>query len=195
LPRLTAGFYFCAIGDASIGTFDLALGPSAPQRCSKQLLTWVARISEEFDLQAFTHVYETRSQAVLARVSYQADNSSLVSLLARLGLLNKRLTISHGVWIDVVRRRTVQTGVHESDVDGAGDGRPVLGEKAFRGLRPGEAESMDRDGSLSAIPRDLDGVGPAAEQMDVFRKDEFLRYLGQSVVVAPDDEDLDACRI
>jgi cytosine/adenosine deaminase-related metal-dependent hydrolase len=76
-----------------------ALGPSAPQRCSERLLTWVARISQEFDLQVFTHVYETRSQAVLARVSYQADNSSLVSLLARLGLLNKRLTIAHGVWI------------------------------------------------------------------------------------------------
>jgi 5-methylthioadenosine/S-adenosylhomocysteine deaminase len=76
-----------------------ALGPSAPQRCSEQLLTWVARVSEEFDLQVFTHVYETRSQAVLARVSYQADHSSLVSLLARLGLLNKRLTIAHGVWI------------------------------------------------------------------------------------------------
>jgi 5-methylthioadenosine/S-adenosylhomocysteine deaminase len=37
-----------------------ALGPSAPQRCSEQSLKWVARISEEFDLQVFTHVYETR---------------------------------------------------------------------------------------------------------------------------------------
>jgi hypothetical protein len=42
---------------------------------------------------------------------------------------------------------------------------------------------MDRDRSFSAIPRDLNGVGPAAEQVDVFGKDEFLRYLRQGVVV------------
>jgi 5-methylthioadenosine/S-adenosylhomocysteine deaminase len=76
-----------------------ALGPSAPQRCSDGLLAWIARISEDANLQVFTHVYETRSQAVLARVAYEADNRSLVSLLGRLGLLNKRLTIAHGVWI------------------------------------------------------------------------------------------------
>ena len=97
--------------------------------------------------------------------------------------------------VDVVRGRTVQTGVHQSDVDGAGDGRPVLGEKAFRSLWPREAKSMDRDRSFSAIPRDLNGVGPAAEQVDVFGKDEFLRYLRQGVVVTPDDEDLDVAWI
>jgi hypothetical protein len=42
---------------------------------------------------------------------------------------------------------------------------------------PREAKSMDRDRSFSAIPGYHDGVGPAAEQMDVFGKDEFLRYL------------------
>src|SRR4051812_17371134 len=51
---------------------------------------------------------------------------------------------------------------------------------------------MNRDRSFSATPRDLDGVGPAAEQVDVFGKDEFLCYLGKGVVVAPDDEDLNA---
>lgn len=76
-----------------------ALGPSAPQRCSEQLLNWMARMAAERDLQVFTHVYETRSQAVLARIDYEADARSLVSFLDRLGFLNKRLTIAHGVWI------------------------------------------------------------------------------------------------
>jgi hypothetical protein len=32
-------------------------------------------------------------------------------------------------------------------------------------------------------------------EVDVFGKDEFLRYLRQGVVVAPNDEDLDVCGI
>jgi 5-methylthioadenosine/S-adenosylhomocysteine deaminase len=76
-----------------------ALGPSAPQRCSEQFLNWMARIAAERNLQVFTHMYETRSQAVMARIGYGADDRSLVSYLGRMGLLNERLTIAHGVWI------------------------------------------------------------------------------------------------
>ncbi|MDB5566361.1 MAG: hypothetical protein JWP84_2927 [Tardiphaga sp.] len=73
------------------------LGPSAPQRCSDEFLRWVARISQEADLQVFTHTYESRSQAVLARMGY-ADGS-LIEHLNGFGLVNPRLTIAHGVWI------------------------------------------------------------------------------------------------
>lgn len=76
-----------------------ALGPSGPQRCSEPLLNWMAGMAASRDLQVFTHVYETRSQAVMARLGYEAYSHSLVSFLGRLGLSNKRLTIAHGVWI------------------------------------------------------------------------------------------------
>ncbi|MEH2470923.1 5-methylthioadenosine/S-adenosylhomocysteine deaminase [Nitrobacteraceae bacterium AZCC 2161] len=76
-----------------------ALGPSAPQRCSEELLAWTAHTALDRHLQVFTHVYETRSQAVLARIGYEADSRSLISFLGRLGLLSERLTIAHGVWI------------------------------------------------------------------------------------------------
>lgn len=76
-----------------------ALAPSAPQRCSEDLLAWMAQMSHSRALQVFTHVYETRSQALLARLDFEADQQSLVSFLARIGLLNERLTIAHGVWI------------------------------------------------------------------------------------------------
>jgi len=74
------------------------LGPSAPQRCSDQLLSWAAELSAERGLQVFTHLYETRSQAVLAAQGYEADGHSMVSQLARLGLLDERLVVAHGVW-------------------------------------------------------------------------------------------------
>ena len=79
--------------------FRWALGPSAPQRCSDELLRWTARLAAERDVPVFTHVYETRSQAVLARRAYAADGGSLLGPLDRAGLLDARLTIAHGVWI------------------------------------------------------------------------------------------------
>lgn len=74
-----------------------ALAPSAPQRCSDALLTWVAGLSARRQLQVFTHLYEARSQAVLARLAY--PEGSLLAHLGRFDLIGPRLTIAHGVWI------------------------------------------------------------------------------------------------
>ena len=76
-----------------------ALAPSAPQRCSEDLLRWVAATADRFGSQVFTHVYEAKSQAVLARLAFREDEGSLIRHLERVGLLGPRLTIAHGVWI------------------------------------------------------------------------------------------------
>jgi cytosine/adenosine deaminase-related metal-dependent hydrolase len=74
-----------------------ALAPSAPQRCSQELLEGIAALSREHALPVFTHVYETRIQAAAAR--QQDQSASLLSVLARAGLMNERLGIVHGVWL------------------------------------------------------------------------------------------------
>lgn len=74
------------------------LGPSAPQRCSSEMLARIAKLSDDHGLQVFTHVYEARSQAVLARLKY--PQGSLLEHLDRANLLTPRLTIAHGVWIN-----------------------------------------------------------------------------------------------
>lgn len=71
-----------------------ALAPAAPQRASEALLAGVAELSAEHSLPVITHVYETRGQAVQAR----ARGGSLLDRLQRAGLLNRRLSIAHGVW-------------------------------------------------------------------------------------------------
>jgi 5-methylthioadenosine/S-adenosylhomocysteine deaminase len=74
-----------------------ALAPSAPQRCSPELLEGIAALSREHGLSVFTHVYETRIQAAAAR--QQPSAPSLLDVLARAGLMNERLNIVHGVWL------------------------------------------------------------------------------------------------
>ena len=74
-----------------------ALAPSAPQRCSQELLEGIADLSRIHGLPVFTHVYETRIQAAAAR--QQPAVSSLLDVLERAGLLNEKLGIVHGVWL------------------------------------------------------------------------------------------------
>ena len=74
-----------------------ALAPSAPQRCSPELLEGIAALSRQHGLPVFTHVYETRIQAAVAR--RQPSAPSLLDVLARSGLMNERVNIVHGVWL------------------------------------------------------------------------------------------------
>jgi 5-methylthioadenosine/S-adenosylhomocysteine deaminase len=74
------------------------LGPVQPQICSDALLQRVAAIARERQMRIFTHLYETRSEAVLAR-SLAHDAGSMVQRLRRTGILTERLTFAHGVWI------------------------------------------------------------------------------------------------
>ena len=76
-----------------------ALGPVQPQLCTDALLRRVAALAEAHDARISTHLYETRTEAVLARRTLAEDGGSAVARLARLGLLGSRLIIGHGVWI------------------------------------------------------------------------------------------------
>ena len=74
-----------------------ALAPSAPQRCSPELLEGLGALSREHKFPVFTHVYETRPQASAARKLF--PDRSLLDLLKTAGLLNERLGLVHGVWL------------------------------------------------------------------------------------------------
>ena len=74
-----------------------ALAPSAPQRCTQNLLEGIAELSRVHNLPVFTHVYETRIQAAAAR--QQPSISSLLDPLLLAGLLTEKLGIVHGVWL------------------------------------------------------------------------------------------------
>ena len=76
-----------------------AVAPFAPQRCTQQLLEGCAALAERHDLPVYTHVYETRGQAVIARQEFARHGGSLIAYLDSAGLLGPRLNIVHSVWI------------------------------------------------------------------------------------------------
>ena len=82
------------------GLVRLALGPSAPERCSPALLKATAELSAEHDLPVFTHVAESRGKTLHARLKLAAHGHSHIRYLADCGLLGPNLTIAHAVWLE-----------------------------------------------------------------------------------------------
>jgi cytosine/adenosine deaminase-related metal-dependent hydrolase len=79
------------------GTLHWAIAPFAPQRCTPKMLQGCAELVHKHDLPAYTHVYETRGQALIARELFKKHDGSLISYMDAVGLLGPRLNIVHSV--------------------------------------------------------------------------------------------------
>ena len=85
------------IGDRG-GRVIWGISPSAPQRCSFELLEKVAQFARERTIPVYTHVYETRLQRLFARERLAAYGGSAVGFMEAAGLVGPHVTIAHGVW-------------------------------------------------------------------------------------------------
>jgi cytosine/adenosine deaminase-related metal-dependent hydrolase len=83
----------------SAATLHWAIAPFAPQRCTAKMLEGCAELAARHDLPVYTHVYETRSQVLIARELFARHGGSLIDYLDSTGLLGPRLNIVHSVWI------------------------------------------------------------------------------------------------
>jgi 5-methylthioadenosine/S-adenosylhomocysteine deaminase len=81
------------------GTLHWAIAPFAPQRCTPKMLQGCAELADRYDLPVYTHVYETRGQALIARDLFADHGGSLINYMDNVGLLGPRLNIVHSVWI------------------------------------------------------------------------------------------------
>ena len=81
------------------GTLHWAIAPFAPQRCTPKMLQGCGELADKYDLAVYTHVYETRGQALIARELFADHQGSLISYMDDVGLLGPRLNIVHSVWI------------------------------------------------------------------------------------------------
>lgn len=87
----------------------IMLGPNAPQRCSREMLTLCKELSMQYNLKVHTHLVETKIQEQIGCESFQ---NGIIGLLDELELLNDRLSVAHAVWltdqeIDLLRKRNV----------------------------------------------------------------------------------------
>jgi cytosine/adenosine deaminase-related metal-dependent hydrolase len=72
------------------------VGPSAPQRCSDELLSGCFSLAETYDTGIHSHVLEARSQWFACQERF---GTSPVAYLERQGWLSPRLSCAHGVWL------------------------------------------------------------------------------------------------
>ncbi len=78
------------------GLITIGLGPSAPQRCSDELLRETWELAVERDLVWHTHALETKAQAYTTQ---RWHGRSFVEILAERGYLDRRTSIVHAVWL------------------------------------------------------------------------------------------------
>ena len=81
------------------GTLHWAVAPFAPQRCTPKMLEALAGVADNHNLPVYTHVYETKGQALIARELFADHAGSLIGYLEDTGMLGPRLNIVHSVWI------------------------------------------------------------------------------------------------
>lgn len=79
------------------GLIGIGMGPSAPQRCSDELMEQSLELCRSRGLAWQTHVLETKTQAMTAREWHQG--SSFVEVLAEQGQLGPGSTLVHTVWL------------------------------------------------------------------------------------------------
>ena len=108
-----------------------ALGPTIPLHCSDAFLVACARLADEYDVSLQTHLAESKTQAVLG---YRKYGRSLVAHLGALGMLGRRLSAAHGIWLDaddISRLAAAGAGVVHNPMSNLRLGSGIAPARAF----------------------------------------------------------------
>ncbi len=132
------------------------IGPSAPQRCSAELLEGLAALARSTGVPVHTHALETRDQVVATRLRY---GRSMVDTLDDLGLLDGHLSLAHAVWMDADEYAAVRSAgvtlVHNPVSNlRCGSGLMPFGELADSGVHLG----LGADGAASNDDQNMFGA-------------------------------------
>lgn len=101
-PPMTANAYidYCRSAFSSLhgksGRLNFMIAPSAPQRCSPDLMAACMDLAIEKHVPFHTHILETKTQAV---TGHRLHGKSLIAYMHDLGLLKRNTTIAHSVWV------------------------------------------------------------------------------------------------
>jgi 5-methylthioadenosine/S-adenosylhomocysteine deaminase len=91
---------YCRSAFASLhgraGRLRFMIAPSAPQRCTPELMLACDDLAFSMGVPYHTHVLETKTQAVTGTDIY---GKSLIRYIHELGVLRRHTTIAHSVWV------------------------------------------------------------------------------------------------
>jgi guanine deaminase len=76
-----------------------ALGPSAPERCTPDLMARTADLARRYDIPIYSHIYESKGMALQARLELQQYGGSLIRRLDAEGCLGPHMNFAHSVWL------------------------------------------------------------------------------------------------
>lgn len=78
------------------GRLRFMVAPSAPQRCTPELMLAADELARQYRVPFHTHIVETKVQAVTGPALY---GKTLVRYMHDLGLLHRGVTIAHSIWV------------------------------------------------------------------------------------------------
>ncbi|MET2828282.1 amidohydrolase family protein [Mesorhizobium shangrilense] len=101
-PPISAETYvdYCRSAFSSLhgmaGRLNFMIAPSAPQRCTPDLLVACHDLALKMRVPLHTHVLETKTQAITGHLMF---DKTLVAYMHELGMLDRNTTIAHSVWV------------------------------------------------------------------------------------------------
>ena len=78
------------------GRLRFMIAPSAPQRCTEDMLLAADEMARAYGVPFHTHIVETKVQGVTGPEMY---GKSLIQYMHDLGILTSNVTIAHSVWV------------------------------------------------------------------------------------------------
>ncbi|MCY3873135.1 MAG: amidohydrolase family protein [Rhodobacteraceae bacterium] len=163
-PMITAEAYVDYCEEAlsrfhdDYGRLRFMIAPSAPQRCTPDLLQACSELAFEWQVPFHTHVLETRTQAVTGP---EFHGASLIQYMHDLGILTRNVTIAHSVW------------VNDADIDLIGESGCAVAHNAISSLKLGAGIAPVRRlmdaGAVLALGTDGVCSNDSARIFDVMR--------------------------
>jgi len=129
------------------------LAPSAPQRCSDNLLIQCKVLAENLGVGIHTHLAETKSHAEVARNLYREP---MVKHLEKIGFLGPHLSVAHAIWldeeeIDILSRHWVNVVHNPSSNMRLGSGVAKVKKMLDRGITVGLGADSVNAGTVYSI--------------------------------------------
>jgi 5-methylthioadenosine/S-adenosylhomocysteine deaminase len=142
---------------AHVGEFgsgiSFMLAPSAPQRCSDNLLIQCKVLAENLGVGIHIHLAETKSHAEVARNLYREP---MVKHLEKIGFLGPHLSVAHAIWldeeeVDILSRHRVNVVHNPSSNMKLGSGVAKVKKMLDRGITVGLGADSVNAGTVYSI--------------------------------------------